>query len=98
MRKRKPRRLFRQRQVHREPTDYQHDCGSQLVVVCKHLYEGRAYEWCPIIDPECPDAEPDWICPDCGAGYPELIRLDDLMSICADCARRLRERSKAMMN
>jgi hypothetical protein len=98
MRRKKPKRLFRRRQVDREPRDCQHTCGSQLVIVCKHLCHGTAHEWCAIIDPENPAAEPDWICPDCGTRYPDSISLDDLVFVCADCARKLRERAKAMMN
>jgi hypothetical protein len=75
-----------------------HNCGSQLVIVCKHLYEGTAYQWRAIIDPENPDAEPDWICPDCGTRYPDSISLDDLVPVCVDCARKLRERLEAMRN
>lgn len=94
--KRKPKRLFRGRQSDRQPEVCRHKSG--LIVMCKHLYEGTAWEWCAIVDPEFPDAEPDWICADCGTRYPDKIPLDDLVSVCVDCVRRLRERSSALMN
>ena len=57
-------------------------------VVCRHLVEGTATEWRPVL-PEDEGDQTDWICPECGDKFPE-IPLDDLRLLCVFHARELR--------
>jgi hypothetical protein len=57
-------------------------------IVCRHLVEGTATEWRPVL-PEDEGDQTDWICPECGDKFPE-IPLDDLRLICIFHARELR--------
>lgn len=66
---------------------------APAILVCRHLLEGTATEWCPVFSED--DENHDWICPDCGKLYPN-IPVEDVRIVCLHCCRGLQKKAKVI--
>jgi hypothetical protein len=65
-----------------------------LGAICVHLFAKTSREWVPVsqVCPEADGAGADFLCPVCVERFNELAP-EDLVVVCVDCAREMRERA-----